>query len=311
MPIITDHRAKTFDEIVGNKDLISILQSIVAREKKDPGKVSKVYLFHGKSGCGKTTIARLFARELGCHEQNILEVDVSDNRGIDAVREIKKGSRYKPLIGGDKKVYILDEIQGITSDAQQALLKTLEEPPGHVYFMLCTTQPEKLLETIRNRCKKLKVKPLSDKQMKKLILGIAKKEKIEISKKVANIIIQHAEGCPRQALDILDSTRGLSKKEMMKAIGDFTVQTPLEIINLCRAIIKGERWPVIRKFIDEIKDSDVENVRRQVLGYLVAAIKNSDKPTRQMIIAADAFRDNFFSNGKSGFVLACYEAINL
>ena len=159
-PIITDHRPQTFDEVVGNKDLISVLRGMTEREKKHPGKISKTLLFFGKSGCGKTTLARLFAKEVGCSDCNIIEVDVSDNRGIDAVREIKRGARYKPIIGGEKKAYILDEFQGATMDAQQAMLKVLEEPPSHAFFLLCTTAPEKLLETIRNRCKKLKVKPL-------------------------------------------------------------------------------------------------------------------------------------------------------
>lgn len=310
MPIITDYRPETFDEIIGNKDLVSLLKTIVEKARKEPKKISRVYLFHGKSGCGKTTFARILAKELGCGE-NTIEFDISDNRGIDDVREIKKSAQYKPLIGGDKKAYILDEIQGMTSDAQQALLKILEEPPEHIYFMLCTTQPEKLLETIRNRCKKLRVKPLSDKQMKKLVEWVAGKEEIKLSSKIIDAIVMNVEGCPRQALDIIDSVRGLDKTEAEKSIIDFAVKTPLEIINLCRALIKGEKWAIVRKLIDEIKDVDVENVRRQVLGYLAAAIKNSDKPSRQMIIAADAFRDNFFSNGKAGFILACYEALAL
>ena len=310
-PIIIDHRPKTFDEVIGNKHLISILRSMAERERKSPGKISRAILLHGKSGCGKTTLARLFAKEVGCSDCNIIEVDVSDNRGIDAVREIKRGARYKPIIGGEKKAYILDEFQGATGDAMAAMLKILEEPPSHVFFLLCTTAPEKLLETIKNRCKKLKVKPLADRQMERLIVEIAKKENIQLSGNIIGKIVSSAEGCPRQALDTLDTIRELEEKDIEKAISDFSISAPSEIINLCRAMIKGEKWGIVRKLLEEIKDVDVENVRRQVLGYLTASIKNSDNPSKQMIIAADSFRENFFSNGKAGLVLACYEAINL
>lgn len=311
MPIIIDHRPQSFDDVIGNKELVSILQSMAERERNIPGKISRAILLHGKSGCGKTTLARLFAKEVGCSDCNIIEVDVSDNRGIDAVREIKRGARYKPIIGGEKKAYILDEFQGATGDAMAAMLKILEEPPSHVFFLLCTTAPEKLLETIKNRCKKLKVKPLSDKQMKRLIEKIANEEKIKLEENILDKIILNAEGCPRQALDTLDTIRGLESKDIEKAISDFSISAPLEIINLCRAMIKGEKWNIVRKLLEEIKDADVENVRRQILGYLTSAIKNSDKPSKQMIIAADAFRDPYFHNGKAGLILSAYEAIAL
>jgi len=310
-PIITDHRPQTFDAVIGNKELVSVLQSMAERERQHPGKISKTLLFHGKSGCGKTTLARLFAKEVGCSDCNIIEVDVSDNRGIDAVREIKRGARYKPIIGGEKKAYILDEFQGATGDAMAAMLKVLEEPPSHVFFLLCTTAPEKLLETIRNRCKKLKVKPLSDNQMAKLIERIAEKEDVKISSDFLREIISSADGCPRQALDIIDTIRDMDHKEAKKAISDFSISAPLEIIDLCRAMIKGEKWSVVRKLLDKIKDVDIENIRRQVFGYLTSAMKNSDSPSRQMVVAADAFRDNFFNNGKGALILAAYEAVKL
>ena len=112
MPIITDHRPKRLKYIIGNKNIVNILQKMAKKEITHPGKISKAILFHGQSGCGKTTMARLFAKEIGIDKQNIIEVDISDNRGIDAVREIKKSARYKPIIGGEKKAYILDEFQG-------------------------------------------------------------------------------------------------------------------------------------------------------------------------------------------------------
>ena len=114
MPIITDHRPQSFDEVIGNKELVSILRSMVEGEKNAPGKISRAILLHGKSGCGKTTLVRLFAKEVGCSDCNIIEVDAADNRGIDAIREIKKGARYKPIIGGDKKAYVLDECHGLS-----------------------------------------------------------------------------------------------------------------------------------------------------------------------------------------------------
>ena len=147
--------------------------------------------------------------------------------------------------------------------------------------------------------------------MSKLIEQIAEKENVKISSNFLREIILSAEGCPRQALDIIDTIRDMGHKEAKKAISDFSISAPLEIINLCQAMIKGEKWNIVRKLLEDIKDVDVENVRRQVFGYLTSAMKNSDNPSRQIIVAADCFRDNFFNNGKGALIMAAYEAVKL
>ena len=143
MELYNKYRPQTPEEIYGNDLAIKSIRS-------ELNKGAHVFLLTGPGGCGKTTTARVFARQLGADELSIHELNSSENRGIDSVREIMEQIRYTPLDGG-KTVYILDEMHQQTSASQNALLKVLEECPEHCYFFLCTTNPEKLIQPLKTR----------------------------------------------------------------------------------------------------------------------------------------------------------------
>ncbi len=198
MTLYRTYRPTSFDEMIGNEETIEAIRSCLTKSKQPHS-----YLLHGPAGCGKTTLGRIMAAELGCKGADFMELDAADFRGIDTVRGIRRQIAYAPM-EGESRVWLLDECHQFSNDAQNALLKALEEPPSHVYFILCTTVPQKLLPTIRSRCSDHAVSTLTDTQMKYLRRHVVKAEEESMSKAVYAQIVQDSMGHPRRALTILD-----------------------------------------------------------------------------------------------------------
>jgi len=306
MPFHTTYRPDDFSEVIGNKSVIRSLEAIFEKGKGFPHS----YLLHGPSGAGKTSIARIIAKKLKCSSHDFREMDFGRERGIDVIREMSKNTFYKPLDGGTK-VVLIDEAHQMTKDASNALLKILEEPPSHAYFILCTTDPQKLLTTVRNRCMEFEVNALSDKQMKILLHRVCEKEASrEVKNKILKKIIDKAEGCPRHALQLLEQIISLSEKHQLKAIKAFQTQEE-KVIDLCRALLNKERWSKIAKIIKGIEGGeDPERVRLAVLGYMASVMLGSEKGNTQAIIAINNFKDNFYSSGRSGLILSSFKSIH-
>ena len=301
MPLHVDARPAKFSEVIGNKAMIDSLQSTV-RRKDHPHS----YLFTGPSGCGKTTLARIVAAELGCSEQDLSEINMSNNRGIDTARDIIDQMRYRPL-GGSSRVFLLDECHKSTPDFQNALLKALEEPPAHVYFLLCTTEPEKLLTTIKNRCATFTVTKLPLDVMTRFLKRTCHVNKIAVEDALLTELIREAEGCPRQALVMLEQIRDSENKETaLEALRAIKVDEK-QVIDLCRALIGKQAWPEVSAIIKGISGDDYEKVRRAVLGYAASVLLN--KASNQAALIIDCFKEPFFNTGKAGLVAACYEVV--
>ena len=168
------YRPHTFDEVVGNKTLVETLKSVM--EQEVIGHHS--FLFAGPSGCGKTTLALIMKSMLKCDEKDFKYLNTSNTRGIDTIREMDALVKLRPM-GGNVKFYILDECHKLTNEAQNALLRLLEMPPSFAYFALCTTEPEKLLDTIRNRCHIYTVKSLASHEVIGLLNRVSGVEGIQ------------------------------------------------------------------------------------------------------------------------------------
>jgi DNA polymerase-3 subunit gamma/tau len=212
--------------------------------------------------------------------------------------------QYKPL-SGKARLYLLDEVHQTTRDFQHAVLKALEDTPEWIYFVLCTTAPEKLLPTIKNRCSKFEVSTLSDRNMDKLLDWILTEEKVTIPDDIEKSIIRAADGCPRQALVMLDQIIDLKEEDMMEAIREIEIKEQA-VIDLCRALLRGEPWKGMKEILKGI-DEEPEKVRRAVLGYITSVVLNDERGGFLHIY--DAFRDPFFNTGRAGLVFACYEVV--
>lgn len=218
--LYTRYRPKDFSGVVGQSHITKLLK---AELKKNLA--GHAYLFIGPRGTGKTTTARILAKALNCtalHEGepcgscamcvafdqgkflDLIEIDAASNRGIDEMREIKEKIEYNPTMGS-KKIYIIDEVHMLTKEAFNALLKTLEEPPAYVTFILATTEPHKIPATILSRCEKYEFRLGGTKELKQTLSSIMESENIQVDKKGIELLITHAGGSYRDAVSLLDT----------------------------------------------------------------------------------------------------------
>ncbi len=300
MGLYLKYRPNALTEIEGNREIVLTLRGMFKKNE-----IPHSMLFHGPTGCGKTTLARIVAKELGCTENNLIEIDTAQFRGIDTVRDLRKNIQYTPL-GGGIRVYIIDEVHKMTGDAQNAFLKILEDTPLHIYFILCTTDPQSLLPTIKGRCSQFQVQLLSDDDMKSLLTKIAELENDSIEDEIIEQITQDSQGHPRNALQILEQVLSTPKKRRLTIAQQAAIEQS-ESIALCRALMKKQGWSEVKKILQGLKGQDAEGIRRVVIGYASSVLLNTDNAVAGLIL--EAFQEPTYNMGFPGIVLACYTVI--
>ena len=299
------HRARTMEGIVGNESTVNSLSSILSRPTK---KIPHSFLIHGQSGCGKTTLARIAATRLGCSSDDTREVDIADFRGIDTIREIRRQMRLRATTKDGSRCWILDEAHMMTAEAQNALLKALEDTPKHVYFFLCTTDPVKLKLTVRNRCTHFPVEGLDEKEMAGLLKSICEKEEKKVPSDVINHIVGVALGSARSAIVTLDMIIDLKKKDMIAAANAVeTIQK--QAIDLCRALIGRKTWKTIAPILLALQKAkeNPEGLRRMILAYCNTILMKRDDARTFYVMTC--FRESFFYTDFPGLTMACYSAL--
>ena len=303
MPLHLTHRPKSLEQFQGNRTTVQSLGTILKRESDRP----HAFLFTGNSGCGKTTLGRIVASSLGCAEVDLKEVDSADFRGIDSIREIRSQSRLKPM-AGDVRVWLLDEVHKLTNDAQNALLKILEDTPAHVYFILCTTDPEKLLKTVKSRCMEFQVAPLSDREMVKHLKNIISLEDVkDFPEEAYQALYESSFGHVRAAMVMLDKIIDLPPRSILKSIEKAASEESV-VFNLCKLLLKKASWKEVGTLLQNLPEgTEEEGVRRLVLKYMTTVLMKENNV--QAAITIEAFKEPFFNSGKAGFVLACYDSI--
>lgn len=199
------YRPQKWDQVFGQDHITKVLESSIKTNK-----VSHAYLFVGSRGTGKTTVARIFAKEIGVSGNDLYEIDAASNRGIEDIKELRDGARVSPF-DSKYKIYIIDEVHMLSKDAWGALLKILEEPPKHVIFILATTELHKVPETIISRCQVFTFKKASDTVCKKMLFGVAEKEGFELDAGSTELIAILADGSFRDGLGELQKVINFSK----------------------------------------------------------------------------------------------------
>jgi DNA polymerase-3 subunit gamma/tau len=302
MSLALKYRPRTFEQVRGNEEIVEVLVKMLGDRLRAP----HAYLFYGPSGCGKTTLGRIVAKTLGCADDDYTEVDSADFRGIDTVREIRKKAQYCAM-SGEIRVWLIDECHKMTNDAQNALLKILEDTPGHVYFVLCTTEPQKLLDTIRGRCSQFQVRALDDLQLKGLLRMVVREEGQTLAKEVYEQIIRDSLGQPRLALQILEQVLAASPEKRIE-VARRTAEQQSQSIELCRAVLRKAPWKDVALILKGLKDQEAEGVRRVVLGYC-QAILLSGKADLRVGYVMECFMEPNFTNGYPQLVFSAFKAV--
>lgn len=271
------YRPRNLNEVVGQGEGIQILKDKLAQDQ-----LPHVTLLTGPSGVGKTTIARILKKKLGCHDFDYKEIQCATVSGlVDEIREIIELTSVLP-IGGSCKMWLLDEIQATNASkqAQDALLKILEDTPSHVYFILATTHPEKLSRAMRTRCANtITLKPLEIKDLESVLKRIAIKEGVEVTDEEIIQIAIGSSGSARWAINELQRISSLpNNKERVKHISSYIEEdTGAE---LCRLLMNPRStWKEIATVLENNK-SEPEELRRGILKYAGAVLLGNDKDKR-------------------------------
>jgi len=291
------YRPQTFSEVAGQKHIVRTIQNALASNK-----IAHAYLFCGPRGTGKTSMAKLFAKALNCEEgfghqcnkcdnchsvtdgshPDVIEIDAASNNGVEEVRDLIEKVKYLP-IKGKYKVYIIDEVHMMTSGAFNALLKTLEEPPAHVVFILATTEPHKVLPTIVSRCQRYDFTKVEDDAIREKMVEILNLENIQYDIPAINAIIDLADGGVRDALSILEHVLAYAGTTIKaKDVYDlFGLASTKEKLDLIKGIVSGNVRDVLKRMESFIASGiDIKRLTSNLLDLLKDALiyKNTEEP---------------------------------
>lgn len=279
------YRPTTFEEVAGQQHIVKTLKNALST-----GKIAHAYLFAGPRGTGKTTMAKLLAKALNCDEgigcqcnqckncqsinegthPDVLELDAASNNGVEDIRDIIEKVKYSTILGR-YKIYIIDEVHMLSPGAFNALLKTLEEPPEHVIFILATTEPHKILPTILSRCQRYDFSKVSNDDIKERLKTVLRKENVEYNDPAINLIISLADGGMRDALSILDQVLAYSKDRLsvQDILDIFALESTEEKIKLISSIVYGDMSDVLERLEKYLKrGTDIRRLTDDLLVIL-------------------------------------------
>lgn len=291
-------RPKTFDELLGQEHITTILKNQVAK-----GNIGHAYLFSGTRGTGKTSAAKVFSRAVNCLDptdgnpcnkceickgildesiMDVIEMDAASNRKIEDIRELKEKVIYPPS-KARYKVYIIDEVHMLTNEAFNALLKTLEEPPKHLLFLLATTEPERLPHTILSRCQRFDFKRLKSKEIIDNMVNIADSMGLNIESKVFDLIAKNSDGAMRDALSLLDQCISYNDKEISyeDAIKILGIADNSLLLNMCNSIINKDMESSIKMVNHIIQEGkDISQFLKDTIHHYrnLMIVKTSNNP---------------------------------
>lgn len=306
MSLYLKYRPTTFDEVYGQDEAVKLLKAIVAQPKEAR---PKVFLFGGASGCGKTTLASVFARAINCNPDghDFRVMDASKDRSIDSIRNLCDMMGVRPMDKrADGRVFLLDECHQLLKPAQEALLKKCEDTPPATYIIFCTTEPQALGTALRSRCKCITVNPLTPKSLYQNLKRVAKLEGIQISDEDLQNIAKNSDQSARVSLQILENyaLNGGNIDKAISMISGMGQELKADTMSLCRAIIsRKDDWAMVVNFCIKYKGQS-ESVRQVILGYLKSCLlKSTSRSDRQRFeMLMECFLEPHYDCGDAALV---------
>lgn len=299
------YRPSKFDDLLGQDGVAESVRNIL-----DKG-TARAFLFEGPSGTGKTTLGRMIAHHLKADARNVLEFDAASHSGVDAIKEMMAPLRMVPMGTNKARVVIIDEVHAISKAAWEAMLKTIEEPPPHTLFVLCTTESGKVPKTIRTRCAGYTLKPVDDDIILDFIREVSKAEGFNLSDDVLDLIATGANGSPRQALNNLSKCSACKNRKEAVSVLKLATEAP-EAVELAKLLASGggANWPKVAAKLESLKDENAEGVRIVVASYVAAVLRKTKGPEKAAALAVvlDAFADPFPDSMKYHLVVAASRA---
>lgn len=252
--LYTKYRPQKFSDVLGQDHVVNVIKDTIKN-----GNLSHAYLFSGSRGTGKTSVARILANEIGTSQNDLFEIDAASNNSVEDIRELNEGVTSLPY-SSKYKVYILDEVHMLSKSAFNAFLKTLEEPPSHVVFILATTEPEKIPETVTSRCEVYNFKTPNRSILKKMAMDVAKKEGYELDPASAELISIFGDGSFRDTHTTLQKViRSSSDKKLSLQEVERVVEAPRSslINDFLQSVLEGDSKTGLN-IIKTLKDSNLD-----------------------------------------------------
>ena len=256
------YRPQAFKEVRGQEHIVSVLEGAIKE-----GNISHAYLFSGSRGTGKTSVARIFSHAVGVSDNDLYEIDAASNRGIDDIRELREAVSVLPL-ESPYKVYLVDEVHMLTKEAFNALLKTLEEPPKHVIFILATTEVEKLPETIVSRCQNFTFKKPTQQVLRDMVVAVAKEEGFILEQSAADLIALLGDGSFRDTHGVLQKiiSSSADKKISIEEVEKVTGAPKSELVH---AVVESISKKEAAKGLAAIDEAAEQNIDMKLFAKLV------------------------------------------
>lgn len=284
-PLHIKYRPQTLDEIIGQDAVVTNLTRLFEAKR-----VPKTFLFTGPSGIGKTTIARILASMV---DASVIEVDAARYSDIESMRALLNGTQYAALGNSPRKFYIIDEIQAISKKAWDTLLMSSEQPPDHVYWAFCTTEPDKVPNAIRTRSHAYDLKPVKWDLLAEYLDFVRTEENLKVAKEFVDLAARKANGSVRQALVFLSLLDGITDKaEALRLVEDVEAMEEGPIV-LARMVVSGRgfTWSAARKLVEGLSDVSPESIRLVVLNYAASALikEDGEKQAEKLMSIIQAF----------------------